>query len=151
MNNISATIDIRRSLLALTDQLSIEALNQVPDGFNNNIIWNIGHLVAVHQAICYKRSGQMTTVEEEYFKGFMKGTKPERFIEEDEVNRIKDLLISTMYLFNEDYERGAFDNYTTWITPYGVELKTIDDAIQFNLFHEGLHFGYVLVLHRLVK
>ena len=47
----------RVHLLDVVKDLSIEQLNHIPDGFNNNIIWNLAHIVATQQNICYKRAG----------------------------------------------------------------------------------------------
>jgi len=36
-------------LLDLIKDLTTEQLNEIPKGFNNNIIWNLGHLIASQQ------------------------------------------------------------------------------------------------------
>ncbi|WP_407635809.1 DinB family protein [Solitalea canadensis] len=36
---------------------TIDQLNKVPAGFNNNLIWNIGHEIVAQQALIYKSSG----------------------------------------------------------------------------------------------
>ena len=66
----------RQSLLQLVEGLTIEQLNEVPSGFNNNIIWNLAHLVAVQQGICYKRSGVSTVVDEKFIAAFTRGKSP---------------------------------------------------------------------------
>jgi len=33
---------------------SLEQLNKIPEGFNNNLIWNIAHCVVTQQLLCYK-------------------------------------------------------------------------------------------------
>jgi hypothetical protein len=40
---------LRFAVLKAVEQLTTEQLNKVPDGFNNNIIWNIAHLIASQQ------------------------------------------------------------------------------------------------------
>lgn len=149
---MTKTIEIikkpRLALFELIKDLSIEQLNTVPTGFNNNIIWNIGHLLYGQQGICYKRSGVEPVIDEDFFTLYGAGTKPERFITENELKIIKELLISTLDQFVIDYEKNIFANYTPWTTRYGVDLNNIDDAIQFLPFHEGLHFGYIMAQKR---
>ena len=41
----------------LVDRLSIEELNEIPEGFNNNIAWNFGHVIISQQMLCYVRAG----------------------------------------------------------------------------------------------
>ncbi|WP_205896842.1 DinB family protein, partial [Pseudomonas viridiflava] len=62
-------------ILDLVKDLSIEQLNKIPDGFNNNIIWNIAHLTAAQQNLCYTRSGLLPTVTDKYLFPFFKRNK----------------------------------------------------------------------------
>lgn len=140
----------RRYLLELTDTLSIEQLNKVPEGFNNNIIWNLGHLIAAQQGVCYMRAGAGLKVEESFFQDYKPGSRPERFISQEEAGEVKRLLISTLDQFEEDYQAGIFLNYTPWVTRYGVSIPDIDAAINFLPFHEGLHLGSILAQKRLI-
>ena len=47
----------RNNIINAIEGLSLEELNTVPKGFNNNVIWNVGHVVATQQLLCYKFSG----------------------------------------------------------------------------------------------
>ncbi len=141
---------IRTYLLNLIDDLTIEQLNKIPDGFNNNIIWNVAHLTATQQRISYTRSGLQPIVQDKYIAPYSPGTKPEGFINEAELTTIKSLLISSLDEFESDYKKGFFTTYNGFITRYGVELTNIDDAINFILYHEGLHTGVVMALKKLV-
>jgi hypothetical protein len=46
----------RTFLLEQIKNLGNEEFNRVAEGFNNNIIWNLGHMIAAQQGICYKRA-----------------------------------------------------------------------------------------------
>ena len=140
----------RAYLLEAIKELSIEQLNKIPAGFNNNIIWNLGHLVAAQQGICYVRTGLTPTVDEGVIDQYKKGTRPDKFLDEVEFEKIKDLLFSSLDAFKRDYKSKLWKEYSAWTTSYGVELNTIDDALQFVNFHEGLHAGGVLALKRCV-
>lgn len=77
-------IDILRKarlrMLEKVNGLSIEQLNKVPEGFNNNIIWNMGHLLASQESMMYIRSGQALHVEQSFIDAYRNGTKPEAAI-----------------------------------------------------------------------
>ncbi len=141
----------RGFLLRLIADLSVEDLNKIPHGFNNNIIWNLAHLIASQQGVCYKRAGLNLTIEESFFTAYKPDTKPESFVEHREVERVKELLVSTIDGFEADLKKGLFRDYPSWTTRYGVELNTINDALTFLPFHEGFHLGYIMALKRVVK
>ena len=131
------------------DRLSLEDLNKIPDGFKNNIIWNIGHIVVTEQLLLYRLSGMPTLVSDEMIEKYKIGTKPEAFVEQEEVDEISELLFSTIKKTQEDYKNNKFVNYKEYtVSTTGNTLKNIDDAISFSLFHEGIHLGYILALKK---
>jgi len=154
MTNTLATItqikNTRAFILELIKDLSIEQLNKIPTGFNNNIIWNIAHLTAAQQNMCYVRSGLAVTVKEEHFSAFLSGTKPDKFIEKQEIDSIFDALLNSMDRLAADYTSGIFVEFDPWDKRYGMKLNSIEDAINFIPFHEGMHIGYIMALKKLV-
>lgn len=141
----------RNSLLSTVAELSIEELNEIPAGFNNNIIWNLAHLTAAQQGMCYVRAGVPTGVSEEFITPFKSGTKPEKFVGENEVRALKEIFLSSLDQFEADYRKNLFANYSAWKTRAGIEINNIDDAIQFLFFHEGVHAGCIIAMKKLVK
>lgn len=143
----------RRFLVKDVSGLSIEQLNAIPQGFNNNIIWNLGHILAATQAICYRRAGQHVLIDEPYFLPFLTNTRPVLFINREAANTICALLDSTVGTLANDYDRGHFSNYTPSENiqgVYGIVLRTIDDAIDFLLYHDGYHAAKINTLKHLV-
>src|SRR3954469_18424275 len=93
----------RTFILSLIENLNAEQLNYIPQGFNNNIIWNLAHLISGQQGICYTRAGLDITVDDKYYTPFRPETKPERFIEADEIALIKDLMLTSLDRLETDY------------------------------------------------
>ncbi len=141
---------IRIYLLDSIKELSTEQLNKIPDGFANNIIWNIAHLIVTQRAICYKRAGLDVTIEDSFFDLFKPGTKPDITFDAEMIEKIKLMFISNLDIFEKDYHNNCFENYTTWTTRAGVEITNIDTAIAFILYHEGLHEGVIGALKKFV-
>jgi hypothetical protein len=151
MNKSIESIRKTRSyVLQLVNGLTAEQLNEVPAGFNNNIIWNVGHLVASQQGICYLRAGLKAWVSEKVYRDYKPDTKPTGFVNNSEIEELKSLLLTSLDPLETDYSNNLFQNYPTWTTRYGVTITTIDEALQFLLFHEGLHTGYIMALKRVV-
>jgi hypothetical protein len=128
--------------------MGLKQLNEIPAGFNNNIIWNVGHLVASQQGLCYIRAGLTPVVEKSFIQAYSAGTKPEQPVGFNEVDRIKSLCISSLDRLDEDYQKGLFQNYEERRTRYGVTLRNIDDVLPFLLFHEGFHLSAIMALIR---
>jgi hypothetical protein len=140
----------RLGILEQLKDLSIEQLNTVPAGFNNNIIWNLGHIIAAQQGVCYRRAGVEPVVNADFLAQYGAGSKPDKFLGEDQLQLIKKLYTSTLDQLVIDYNNSLFTNYGAWTTRYGVNLNTIDDVIQFLPFHEGLHIGGIGAMKKVV-
>ena len=62
----------RKLILDTISNLTIDQVNKIPEGFNNNIIWNLGHMIASQQGLCYKRTGTALRVSDDFFKTYVK-------------------------------------------------------------------------------
>jgi len=129
---------------------SLEQLNTVPEGFNNNIIWNVAHALATQQSIMYTLSGLKPVVPQSWIDGYRKGTKPEGDVSQEFVDAIDAALMSTMEQLKKDIEAGVFENYQPYTTSTKIELNSFATAFPFVLFHDGVHIGSVLALAKLV-
>jgi len=144
--------NIRQNFKSVLENNSLEDLNKIPKGFNNNIIWNIGHVVVSQQILVYKLSGLPLMVSDELVEKYRKGSKPEAPVTLSEVEEIKGLLFSPIQKTKEDYFNGVFKDYQEYmVVTTGNTLKNVEDALQFTMFHEGVHQGYVLALLRAIK
>jgi len=143
----------RKFLINLIDGISIEKLNEIPAGFNNNLAWNIGHVIANQQILCYRNAGVKPVIEEEIIDKYKTGTRPDGFIEEKEFKVHMQYLLETIDKFEKDSATNMFENYKAFdLKSYpGVRLKNISDAAKFVTFHDGLHVGYSMALKRSLK
>lgn len=130
------------------ETFTLEELNKVPKGFNNNLIWNIAHTIVTQQLLVYSLSGVTPLVPQEMIDMYRKGTKTERDVTLAEVETIKDLLFSTIEKTKEDYKNGVFKTYNEYTVSTKSTLTNVDEAIDFNNFHEGIHLGYILALKK---
>jgi hypothetical protein len=140
----------RTFILSLIENLTVEQLNYIPQGFNNNLIWNLAHLISGQQGICYTRAGLPIVVDDKYYTPYRPDTKPEQFIDATEIAIIKQLFITSINRLETDIQDNIFTNYPAWISRYGTEITSFDDAMDFLPFHEGLHCGYIMALKRAV-
>src|SRR5215217_6922751 len=99
----------REFLLNTIKDLSTDQLNHIPNGFNNNIIWNLGHLISAQQGVCYLRQGYPARITEAFFQAYRPGSKPEQPVSSEDITAIREMLFSTLDQFIEDYEAGLFN------------------------------------------
>ncbi|MEZ4969324.1 MAG: DinB family protein [Flavobacteriaceae bacterium] len=140
------TLQNRKRLYKFLKETPKEILLQIPQGFRNNIWWNIAHVVVTQQLLVYKLGGQPMQVNGALVEKFKKGTVPDGTATEEEMEQVANLLLPTVERMQEDYRKGAFSGYTEYTTSANVTLNSVDDAIIFNLYHEGLHLGTILSL-----
>lgn len=151
MSQLFTITETSRNLVSkILENHSLEQLNKIPEGFNNNMIWNIAHIVVTQQLLVYKLSGLPMLFSEEMIEKYKKGTKPERDATQADIDEVKSLLFSTIKKTKEDYDNGIFKNYQEYPTSTGFILKNVEDALAFNNFHEGLHIGILMNLRKLV-
>ncbi|KQB41035.1 DinB family protein [Flavobacterium aquidurense] len=141
---------IREVLVKILDNHSLEQLNKIPQGFNNNIIWNAAHCVAVQQALVYKLSGLPTMVSKEFIVKYSKGAKPEGDVSQEEVDEVKALLSTTLQQTKQDYSDAIFVNFQEYTTSLGNTISDINGALEFNNYHEGLHTGVIMSIRKFV-
>jgi len=141
----------RINFTQLVEGLSIEQLNKVPEGFNNNIIWNYAHIISAQQLLCYRLAGLPFVVDANFIEMFKKGTKPESFIDEEQVSHVKRMCSATIDKMIIDLNDSVFGNFQEYTTSYNVTLASIEDAVKFVSVHDSLHYGYAMALRRMVS
>ena len=140
------TLQNRKILYKFLQDTPRDQLLNIPDGFRNNIWWNIAHVVVTQQILVYKLSGLPMKISEALIDKFKKGTVPDGTATEEEIKTIKGFLFSTIEWTQEDYENGLFKDFNEYTTSVNVTLSNVEDAIAFNVYHEGLHMGSILAL-----
>lgn len=140
----------RVSLLNILESKSYEELVHIPEKFKNSIFWNIAHLLVTQQLLCYKLSGLEIKIDQDLVGKYGKGATAIAEAEPSDIQYVKDNLVSAMTQTKEDFDNGLFANFTPYMTSTGIELKSVEDAIGFSTFHDGIHLGIVLSLMKIV-
>ncbi|MFZ4928655.1 DinB family protein [Chryseobacterium sp. Mn2064] len=141
----------RKAYLAFFEKHSLDQLNIIPSGFNNNLIWNIGHIIATHHKLIYLGSGLQGHISDELFQKYQSGTRPTSSVTQEEANLLRELLISQIEPTMKDLKNNIFLGYHERTTGTGFHLTSIHDAFEWNNFHEGLHLGYMMGIRKLIK
>jgi len=138
----------RNIYLKLIERYSLEQLNKIPDGFSNNLIWNLGHIIVSQQGLVYRLSGLPMNVSTEMMEKYKNGSKPTGTNTQEEVNELKVLLFSLLHQTKEDYANGKFVSFNEYTTGTGFHLASTEEAIEFNNYHEGIHLGFMMNIRK---
>ena len=141
---------VRRNILEILQNTSTKDLLLIPDGFNNNIYWNIAHCVATQQLLHYYLSGNPFRIDQYWIETYKKGTLPNLNVQQSEIDDLAFLLTETSKVLMKDYDDDFFPDYTSYTTSFGLDLKNIQDAIIFNNMHEAQHLGYAMAQKRAI-
>ncbi len=140
----------RKILSQFLENYSLSQLNTIPEGFNNNLIWNIGHIVVVQQMLVYKLSGLPMMVSDAIIDKYKRGTKPEEQVTQEEYEAIKSLVLKTIDQTETDFNNNLFKNYLEFTTMTGIVLKNATDAMAFNCYHEAIHTGIMMGIKKFI-
>ncbi|WP_445453462.1 DinB family protein [Flavobacterium sp. 25HG05S-40] len=145
INHTSRTV-----LSKFLDNYTLAQLNTIPEGFSNNLIWNIAHIVVVQQMLVYNLSGLPMMVSDDMVSKYKRGTKPEHSVSQEEVDALKIFLFSTLEQAQKDFARDIFKNYTEFTTMSGFTIKNAKAAMEFNNYHEALHTGIMMQIRKFI-
>lgn len=141
----------RAAFIRLLEELSLEELNETAEGFNNNIAWNFNHMVTVLVALNYQRSGVTHSMPKERMEKYARGTRPQGWIDQEEIDYYKSQAIALVDQFEADWNAGLFTRYEPFTTSLGVSIVNNADSLHYTATHDFLHYGYAMALRRLVK
>ncbi len=124
----------------------------IPEGFNNSIRWNLGHIAAILDQLANYPAGEQPELPKEYNKAFSNGTSPKNF---DDSTPSLDAIIQALEeqpkKLKEKFSGRLGDTLPKPFPLAGVEFKTVGDLIAFNLYHEGMHLGQINTMIRASK
>lgn len=142
----------RENYLKILDSFTSDHLNTVPIGFNNNIIWNIAHVVATYEILCYKLNNIPMHLDALFVDEYKKGTHPQKMVDDTFIQSLKKTMMEQLDWIENDYKNGVFPIQVPkpYMTSFNFELKSIEDIVAFNNVHESLHMGIVMSLRKFI-
>ncbi len=141
---------IRHRIATLLTPLSPEQVNLIPDHFNNNLIWNAGHVVATQELLVYALAGHDMPSGQAFVDRYRKGTRPTEVLGEAEVDAILEKLRTSPDKVQEDAGLLDWSGFKPYTTSFGVTLSSVEEALAFNNVHEAMHYGTMLALSKLI-
>lgn len=141
---------VRQATLKAVENLSESQISVVPEGFNNNILWNLGHIYLVQERFVYQIPQKAAQIPNGFLELFGQGTKPSEWnvqppalsevlqVLKEQPTRIKEML--------KDHLRDELPKPFT--LPSGLTFNTIGELLTFSMYHEGMHVQTIKMLKR---
>lgn len=141
---------IRSNTLNAVKEVSESQADSVPEGFNNNIRWNLGHVYLVQEKFAFGFIPEPLPMPEGFTELFGRGTKPSEWkvqlptllelikLLEDQTSLIKEKLDNRL----DEVVANPFK------MPSGLTLKTIGEFLTFSMYHEGMHVQTIKMLKK---
>lgn len=139
-------LTFRGALVKLVENLDDEMLDSVPQNFNNNIRWNLAHLIVTPALLTYQLVGTNSPlIGPEFISSAKKGTNHENFNlgEEYGIKHLSEILIETIKQLQRDYEDLSHRDFKAYETSTGFVIKDLQSAIAYSNIHDGIHLGVI--------
>lgn len=150
MYSIDLIKQIRSKFEALLDELSNEAVNNVPANFNNNIVWNYGHIIISGYSLTYVVTGVESNITIPLADKYRKGTKPTTIASKEEIEELKAVSIAYLQKVESDIAANKFENIQAYTTQtFGLLMRTIDEVLINIAGHDISHFSTAMALKKL--
>lgn len=141
----------RKSLVKILQNLTSEQMLKIPEPHRNSVFWNVAHLMVTQQLLFYRLSGLPLQIEEGFVERYGKGSIATEEVSKQDMSFVLENIVPLCEKSEEDYKNGLFRGYKPYMTSTGIELTSIEEALQFSTFHDGIHLGVVLSLRKLVQ
>ncbi len=141
---------IRSNTINAVKEVSESQSELVPAGFNNNILWNLGHVYLVQEKFAFGFIPEPMQMPDGFTEFFGRDTKPSEWkvqpptlpelikLLEDQTSRIKEKLDNRL----DEVVSNPF------AMPSGLTLKTIGEFLTFSMYHEGMHVQTIRMLKK---
>ena len=148
---LTTLLQNRQNTINISSTLTLDQVNQIPVGLNNNIAWHMGHMVVTPLLLCYVNSG--LEVPEEFahqVEKYRKGTRPEAPVTQEDLDQLQLQLVAAAERLGSDIAKDLFVNFKAYNSSFGIRLNSFKDAFRFSVMHDTLHLGYIMALRKSV-
>ncbi|MFT4415908.1 DinB family protein [Fredinandcohnia humi] len=137
--------EYRNHLLDLIENVTEEMADIVPEGFTNNIRWNLGHVFLDQYLWIQHLTKEPIVIPEGYSEWFGFGTSPRDWNSNPpSLEELKTLLSGQIQNIRETYGERLEEEFPE--TESG--MHTIAQVLVRTIFHEGLHIAAVQSIRR---
>ncbi|WP_274362541.1 DinB family protein [Paenibacillus thermotolerans] len=138
---------VRGQTLKQLEGVTEETADRIPEPFNNSIRWNAGHIYVVLERYAFQYLGLPQHLPAGFKERFEFGTSPSNHQAADPaptLEELKALLQEQPARIRAALEHRLQEEVPQpYTTSSGITLRTPEQFLAFNLFHEGMHVSVI--------
>jgi uncharacterized damage-inducible protein DinB len=119
-----------------------------PEGFNNTIRWQVGHVLTVAEQFMFGFPKKSTHLPANYMELFATGTSPAAW--QGDVPHLQELIVQLQDQIARIKEIPAESFNQRLKTPF-LGQETFGELTNFAIFHESIHLGQIQAMKRVIK
>ncbi|MFP3918079.1 DinB family protein [Lysinibacillus telephonicus] len=137
----------RGNIINVLENITEEQSEIVPKGFNNNIRWNMGHILLDQYLWIEALTKEKSEVPEQFNYWFGFGTSPANFnADTPSFHELKELLKIQPAKIREAYSNRLEEEFPT----VEMGMYTIEQVLIRTIFHEGMHLQAILDIKKFI-
>ncbi|MFC0214390.1 DinB family protein [Paenibacillus chartarius] len=141
--------DLRKQILNIMTGLPENKLSLVPEGFNNNLHWQIGHVLTITNDLIFVLSGAGSRIPSSYGTFFATGTSPSNWSEQPpEVHILEKKLEEQMLVICEMYDGNLAEPVTA--KDNFLQARVIGELFYVLIAHESTHLGMITAMAKVL-
>ncbi|MBH0333578.1 hypothetical protein ABH14_28230 [Brevibacillus brevis] len=137
--------DYRQETLKAIDGLTEEDVNIIPDGFSNNILWNLGHIYLDQYLWIAHLTKETLPIPSDFNEWFNFGTKPADW---DTQPPKLAVLVSLLQEQPQKIQAAYKDRLEEEFPATESGMHTIAQVLVRTIFHEGMHLASLHTIRR---
>ncbi|SDM78673.1 DinB superfamily protein [Paenibacillus sp. yr247] len=138
----------RGRLLQLVEGCPEDKRNVVPEGFNNSVHWQIGHVLTVTERLVFGLAEQAPVLSADYQTFFGNGTKPADWQEEPPG---WDLLMAQLKEQSNRICESLKDKLEVSVKENFLKAESVGELIVSSVLHEVNHAGTISAMLKVLK
>lgn len=142
----------RAGLIQTLSAVDPESVDIIPEGFNNSIRWNAGHILSAADNMLALISDYQRLLPTTYSDFFKIGTSPRDWsTEPPEWSEMLDYIKRQTEQVENLFNRNEKPTLLNPLEIRGISFATVEEVLAFINGHEGLHHGTIKAYLRLIK
>ncbi|MFD2640005.1 DinB family protein [Piscibacillus salipiscarius] len=147
--NLFKQMSFWRSLIVgLLNEIPNDDGYKTPQGFNNNILWNAGHVLVTYEEAFHNFNGASKQLDDKFYSYFSTGTSPNDWNHDDlpTITEVTNLLDQQVKDFQKNWQERLNEPL---VKPLEFE-KTVEELLFFLISHECYHLGVMTSMKKVI-